>query len=449
MFDLLMKGEGGRFTLRYDPYQSLLTWPTGEKVSLANVGLGYAPPRAVKPVPRATPNNLLSKDADPTMLTIQMGLACNYSCDYCIQGADHHPDKDGSVGLARDFIDRLSTWFNPDPNKPLLFQIWGGEPLVYWKTLKVLLPALAERYPWATMITVTNGSLLDREKIDWLSQFNLWLRISHDGANQAVRGPDPLEDPKMVDAWRYAIEKFGNRLSFSVVLTKDFYSLTDHHRWLADKLGSDQINLFTRGLARVMSAREATELPSTPEEHRDIRVTWAKEFRSPEIAHSTALGIPLRTFFDDLVNQTPADNIGLRCRVDDPKALAVTLKGEAQVCQNRPTRKIGSVYELDKIALTHTTHWAYRDPCSACPIFNFCRGACGQSGDGKEFDTVCDSRMPFGLALLKTALFYITGAELEEIKGERVRFPGITSLKFDEAAPIRPKARKIIPIHPA
>ena len=55
----------------------------------------------------------------------------------------------------------------------LRVEFWGGEPLVYWKTLKPLAEELRNKYPNAIFGLITNGSLLDTEKNDWLEKLNI------------------------------------------------------------------------------------------------------------------------------------------------------------------------------------------------------------------------------------------------------------------------------------
>ncbi|BBI61648.1 hypothetical protein HSBAA_29540 [Vreelandella sulfidaeris] len=44
----------------------------------------------------------------------------------------------------RGFLDGLNDWLVGQPQR---IEFWGGEPLVYWKKLKLLVPALRERFP--------------------------------------------------------------------------------------------------------------------------------------------------------------------------------------------------------------------------------------------------------------------------------------------------------------
>jgi uncharacterized protein len=133
---------------------------------------------------------------------IQMGLSCNFECDYCSQRFVPHADATNSEDV-QPFVDNMSQWFEGGDDGLGLnvkVEFWGGEPLVYWKTLKPLAEAIIKKYPNIMPSIITNGSLLDEEKNQWLEENNFNLAISHDGPGQYVRGPDPLEDPKSKQA---------------------------------------------------------------------------------------------------------------------------------------------------------------------------------------------------------------------------------------------------------
>jgi hypothetical protein len=84
-------------------------------------------------------------------------------------------------------------------------EFWGGEPFVYWKTLKPLAEGVRTLYPKARFNIITNGSLFDQEKIDWLYNLGFGVGISHDGpAYEAGRGADPLLEPEQRRWIRYA-----------------------------------------------------------------------------------------------------------------------------------------------------------------------------------------------------------------------------------------------------
>ena len=141
----------------------------------------------------------LKKSKHINHLKIQLGLSCNYSCDYCSQKFVERQPETSKKDIDA-FLQKLEV-LDFREESGLHVEFWGGEPLVYWKTLKPLAEAIRERFSsWAnkpTFSIITNGSILTDEMIDWLMMMNFSVSISHDGPGQSVRGPDPFDDPQV------------------------------------------------------------------------------------------------------------------------------------------------------------------------------------------------------------------------------------------------------------
>ena len=93
-----------------------------------------------------------SKSNDLSVVKIQLGLNCNYSCDYCNQRFVPHAEQTNSDDV-QPFLDKLPDWLKP--SSQVRFEFWGGEPFVYWKTLKPLAEALRKLYPYCRMSLIT------------------------------------------------------------------------------------------------------------------------------------------------------------------------------------------------------------------------------------------------------------------------------------------------------
>ena len=74
------------------------------------------------------------KVKEPMRLKIQLGLKCNYSCEYCSQ-ASFVPESTvtGDDDL-EEFMAKLDDRL--DLQYCSLVEVWGGEPLLYWKKIK-------------------------------------------------------------------------------------------------------------------------------------------------------------------------------------------------------------------------------------------------------------------------------------------------------------------------
>jgi uncharacterized protein len=174
--------------LLYDNMDSTLIDLQGRSV-VQTVEASLRAPSVTAPV---TSQEAPLRKTSPRILKISLGLSCNYACEYCSQrfvsrNVETNPDD------VNGFLESLDTWVR---NPPDAIEFWGGEPLVYIKTLRPLAQALREKFPVARFSVITNGSLLSPDINQWLDDLGFTVSISHDGPGQHVRGPDPLDDPQ-------------------------------------------------------------------------------------------------------------------------------------------------------------------------------------------------------------------------------------------------------------
>jgi uncharacterized protein len=120
---------------------------------------------------------------------------------------------------------------------PDRIEFWGGEPFVYWKTLKPLAERLRQLYTEASFTIITNGSLLDFEKNEWLDRIGFGVGLSHDGPGYHARGADPLDDPEKRAAIMdlYARLHPQGRISVNAMLHADNRSRAHVQAWLQER----------------------------------------------------------------------------------------------------------------------------------------------------------------------------------------------------------------------
>ena len=129
----------------------------------------------------------------PVISQIDMNLSdiCNLTCKFCYTRGGHGKTYN------REHIDKTFNWMftqfeNASPRQKeqgLRVTIYGGEPLVEWVHLKEIIPAMKqEAIRRGTRIgfsIVTNMTLLDEEKLDWLMANNVGIHPSIDGCAPA------------------------------------------------------------------------------------------------------------------------------------------------------------------------------------------------------------------------------------------------------------------------
>jgi len=435
-FTLTLNGRNGfQRDAHYDPIDSSLVWAdTGEALPLPAVFPRQA--REWQPFWHAHhPTNPAGKSRDIRHLKLQLGLKCNYACQYCSQAHQPH-DLDGHPSDVGPFMDQLQGWFaggTDGRGSGVKIEFWGGEPFVYWKLLKPLGEAVRDRYPEAELSIVTNGSLLDDEKLAWVETLDVGIGLSHDGPAQAHRGPDPLDDPatlKNIKRWvsrRMPI----NRMSFNTVLHRHNDSLKAVRKFFADRLDLP-VQMIVLATEEIMLPYDTAGLALSLTGHDHARYRHRLFW---ELATGSAMAVgTLRDKVDEFLRSQaesrPLASLGQKCGMDRDDSIAVDMKGNVTTCQNMSAlthHKVGHVEQFDEIRLDTAYHFSTRSECPRCPVVQLCKGAC-LFLEGQFWTTACDNAFTHNLAVLAAAIYYQTqGLILTRIAADGTRREDITS----------------------
>jgi uncharacterized protein len=272
-----------------------------------------------------------------------------------------------------------------------------------------LIPTLAERFPAARFSIVTNGSLLSREKIDFIAAHDIAITISHDGPGQHLRGPDPFDDPQKrvwIDA---LLAERPEKTGFNAVLTRQNHDLRALKAWFAEKVGQ---NIFV-GLEGVVNVYDAATAIGTGRfEPAELNSLTRSIFEAlVEDPNAFGLGERIDEFYASIQRRRPIEALGQKCGMDSPDAIAVDLRGNVMTCQNtgaKGAHKIGHVADFDAIALDTATHFAFRPECMACPVVQLCKGSC-MFLEGDFFAQSCANEFAFNMGIMMAAIWHLTG----------------------------------------
>lgn len=396
-------------SFQYDTDPCSLTGPDGRMVDLSRFGYRYDPqPADDNTAPAFSPDAPLIGKEQPRVLKIQLGLGCNYSCSYCSQGGQKAEDT-GSAD-AREFLANLDRWLHEAPEK---VEFWGGEPMLYWHKIKILAPALRERFPAARMSLVTNGTLLTMERACWLHELGFTMAISHDGPGQSLRGADPFEDADWVEMVREVFALFGERVTFNAVITPHNFRLFELIRWFEQRMG-EGVQVNVEGIVTDYGGAQWTA-----EQLNEM----AAEVRSA-VGSGLALAFPrlrwsVQQLLGSLAVERPLAGSHQMCGMDRQDQLAVDLKGAVLTCQNAGVEsghRIGSTADLAAVRLDTSTSWAARPDCAQCPVVHLCAGSC-MFLQGEDFASSCRTSFHYNLAILVGAIRLLTGADVRSVSG--------------------------------
>ncbi|MBU7318321.1 radical SAM/SPASM domain-containing protein [Paenibacillus oleatilyticus] len=124
------------------------------------------------------------------LAAIWVTTSCNMACRYCYEGMAK-PNKFMTLETADKTIEYLNWHLRKVGDNRLIINYHGGEPLMNYEVIRYMTNRLREYYRDDPSVKVmfgltTNGLLLDREKIDFLSEFfDYSLSVSIDGTRES------------------------------------------------------------------------------------------------------------------------------------------------------------------------------------------------------------------------------------------------------------------------
>lgn len=109
--------------------------------------------------------------------------SCNLNCRYCFinnnkdNDDDNHNMRKSTVDI---FLEKYSAYLRKYNINESTIMFYGGEPLINWEIVKYTVLKSKDIYPFKFAI-VTNGTLLDEEKLLFIKENNISIGISIDG----------------------------------------------------------------------------------------------------------------------------------------------------------------------------------------------------------------------------------------------------------------------------
>jgi len=438
-----LRQDGQKVRLHYDNQTSALTWDDGKPVVQAK-------PSTYRDAAAVSVDQPGRKGSIRT-LKVSLGLSCNYECSYCSQRFVPHAESSNPDDID-PFVAQLTDALIEPPER---IEFWGGEPFVYWKTLKPLAERLRQLYPQASFNIITNGSLLDVEKNEWLDRMGFGVGLSHDGPGYHARGADPLDDPEKRAAIMdlYARLHPQGRISVNAMLHADNRSRAHVQTWLQERFGQD-VRIGEGSFIDPYDDGGLASTFQTPADHIGFRATAYKELRLGAAASFSIGQQKIMDFVQSIRTARPASSLGQKCGMDKAENIAVDLHGNVLTCQNvsaaatapnGQSHGIGHLSNLQAVKMRSATHWSKRKDCASCPVLQLCKGSC-MFLEGKLWDAGCDAAYSDNVPFLAAAIEYLTGCIPFYIEGD-FREDRKDIFGQVHGVPDAPKTR-VIPIQP-
>lgn len=323
-------------------------------------------------------------------LSLIMSEACNFRCKYCIHFANsehqHNSEQLMRLSVATVGIQQYIDHIQANGESEAYINFGGGEPLLNWDVIKLLLPYIEllrseADFPIRLGIN-TNLSLLTDEIAEKLVKYDVEVAASLDGlrdGNDLVRLSNELGGTyeSIVRGFKMMWDAGRPLDGFSMTVTEDnFGDVSEEIIDFAESMGMSEVRIDI----------DVVGLVDIPTEEVVKRLTRVRKY-------AKAKGISVFGFWS-----RPAENMGLRpeyedvgfCGAERGNSICVAPSGQVFPC-GYSNYELCDYMEVWKV---HETE-PYRDllkkrnlltltECQECPILGFCRGGCLVTKEANE-----------------------------------------------------------------
>lgn len=294
---------------------------------------------------------------------LMLGSACNFKCNYCIQAESCIKTE---PEIAPDVICYLWKLINTRPAKEKLKLIlWGGEPLLYFKTIQKMIAEFGDRVNYAM---VTNGSLLTDEIVDYLNEHKVGVALSHDGEHTTkTRNVDVLNDERIKKLFLKLEDK-----SICAVASAYNYDYEKLYDYFKHTIGDVLVNIeILRVNWQMPEKYYDIDLIDLQKKLHNMAVQAVEDILKGEMTRAVQTFLP---YLQRLCNQS---NIPLLCG-QIYRTMNIDLKGNVYSCHNICT-PMGTVQDDYDQLLAKQQEWIEKHTapaCKNCEVYVLCKGGC-------------------------------------------------------------------------
>ncbi len=321
------------------------------------------------------------------VVNLMLGSACNLHCEYCLQTGQNVPANHKADEVA--FAEKLVAFLRQKQTShsqalielPDVIAFWGGEPLLYWKTITSLV-ATFDRLsfsPKRNYLFTTNGKTLSDEYVEFANEHRFWTTISSHDWN--------FDDDVLRRIFRL------RNWSFSVIIHRqhlNFFSLRDRFYRLWDRFG-----VPPRFYLHFLRANDGC----SPEFYlRKEDVDYLLHHLQNDVLPLVLSGddwatVQCRQLLVERFKEKQKGNEGGKCVRSD--RLAIDLHGNVYACHhnydaNNVTqnlfRKTIPIVQKGRTENLSPQRFSESKECQACSYFSECHGGCYLS---KTHDVDC------------------------------------------------------------
>lgn len=318
-------------------------------------------------------------------LTIVLGSKCNFNCDYCLEERENSYVHDFKIRDVDPFVSKIKNNLNTSEITDVEF--FGGEPLVYWKPLKKLIPKLRDVLPnLSNYRFVTNGSLLTEKIVQFCKENNIRIVCSEDG-NRNVQRKEREEDSETWKKYQKFSEIMGDNFGIRYCLSSIHPDCNESLRYFTDKIPNiGRITDF--GVLNANTPRKIIPVKVLKNFENKIETLRSiHNSRLKSLLNLNPLQMATRRLFNDLIKQYRKNNlyaypISCQDRLFG-NSLTVDTLGQVMRCCWIHDRSsfIGDIENLSQVKFEGFISWRERENCPSCPVVALCKGCCSLASE--------------------------------------------------------------------
>lgn len=210
---------------------------------LYDKGIYYRDPNSDKKAIECLRNSFTQSLGRFQILYLILTNSCNLNCKYCFLENNPNYNEHRTTMLETTALltaKKYCDYANNNGIESPLIVLYGGEPLLNFKTIKIVVNYIKGRINNPQFSLITNGTLLTDEICDYLKENNVNIGISIDGIKQIHDENRPFRKDGSgsfdeVIQGIALLEKKGNDYGLSMTVSQDFLEHQDEVlKWLSE-----------------------------------------------------------------------------------------------------------------------------------------------------------------------------------------------------------------------
>lgn len=329
------------------------------------------------------------------VLYVVPGFACNRSCSYCCQ------KHTGKEDITEEHIERVVSEILEVKQEISTILFIGGEPLIYFDEMQEVVKRLEAanfRGEHTRYAIITNGTLLNKDNMNWMCDNDFIVSISHDGPTQRFRGYDILDNENILYYIRQMLntEDGSTRLQINSVLTAGNIEQDYRQKWFSEKIGMEVPSGILSGEGFAMEDTYFNNVSL------DIHDRFYKDLRDGNGMDYMYYFTTIRELKKLFINGIYVDKPDNYCTAGDDLNFHIYREEESSPTAHCLPEDFDYSNASDL------------EECKNCPFTTSCRGGCPRLvRDGKVIDSNCRVYKESHGALFKMAFHLATEREYE------------------------------------